>query len=149
MYPYHLFYKSNETHGNTNLFLTKYFIGPIGFYAQSSIGSKLRKLCGSPRIRKKILESFFVYIVFLKPHFTVLKEKRKKMIKIYALSYQLMLDFWLHKSPGYFSTIPAYVNIKQITHYTFLLVYISLNQRSWGKRYFFHLLLIRSEIRNI
>ena len=139
----------NETHGNINLFLSKYFIWPIGFNSQNSIGSKLRKLWGSPRIRKKILESIFVYIVFLKPHFTVLKEKKKKLIKIYALSYQLMLDFWLHKSPGYFSTIPAYVNIKQITHYTFLLVSISLNQRNWGKRYFFHLLLIRSEIRNI
>ena len=60
-----------------------------------------------------------------------------------------MLDFWLHKNPGYFSMIPAYENIKLFNHYTFLLVSISLNQRKCGKWYFFHLLLIRSEIQNI
>ena len=73
----HLFYKLNETQGNRNLFLSKYFIEPIGYYGQNNIGSKLKKLWGSPRIRKKILESIFVYIVFLKPRFTVLKEKKK------------------------------------------------------------------------
>ena len=62
---------------------------------------------------------------------------------------KLMLDFWHHKNPGYFSTIPAYENIKLFNHYTFLLVSISLNQRKCGKWYFFHLLLIRSEIQNI
>ena len=101
------------------------------------------KSFGSKELEKKFLSIFFVYNVFLKPHFTVLKEKKKKMIKIYALSYQLMLDFWLHKSPGYFSTIPAYENIKLFNHYTFLLVSISLNQRKFGKQYLFHLLIIR------
>jgi len=110
------FYKLNETHGNTNLFLTKYFIGPIGFYSQNSIGSTLRKLCGSPRVRKKKFLSLFLFILCFWNPILQFWKKREKIIKIYALSFQLMLDFWLHKSPGYFSTIPAYVNIKLITH---------------------------------
>ena len=67
--------------------------GPLDFTAKIALDLNLENFEEAHELEKKLLESIFVYIVFLKPHFTVLKEKKKKLIKIYALSYQLMLDF--------------------------------------------------------
>ena len=73
------FYKLNETHGNTNLFLTKYFIRPIGFYSQNSIGSTLIKLCGSPRVRKKNSWVFFCLYCAFETQFYSFERKEKKL----------------------------------------------------------------------
>ena len=100
-----LFLKTNETLGNTNLFLSKYLIGPIGYYDQSSTGSNLRQLWGNILIIKKIL-SLFLFILFFWNSILQFCRKRKNiLITIYDLSDLLMLDFWLHKNPGYFSMI--------------------------------------------
>ena len=94
-----------------------------------------------------MLSLFLFILCFRSP---ILQFWRKtKCIQIYALSDLCMRDFWPYKNIWYFSMIPVYENIKLFNNFTFLLVSILLNQIKCGKRYFFYLLIIRSEIFNI
>ena len=121
MHLFTFFIKTNETHGNINLFLSKYFIGPIGYYDQSSTGSNLRQLWENILIIKKILSLFLFILFFWNPILQFCRKRKNILIKIYDLSDLLMLDFWLHKNLGYFSNDTAvYEIIKLLNHYTFL-----------------------------
>ena len=67
--------------------------GPLDFTAKIALDLNLENFEEAHELEKKLLESIFVYIVFLKPHFTVLKEKKKKIDKNLCLELPINAGF--------------------------------------------------------